>query len=273
MQKRMANTMLEFKKQNDIKKIWFDMCTEGGWYYLRTTDDKDILKILYLNPNGAYVFPAYKPFFMTNPNNDDNLNDICIEKDEMFNGNVKWIATGFRDNNNGIPSCKITFITDKNNNITQVEIVAETNEYTKTTYTISLNEKRKVVKITKKDENNTENKDYKDEIKKLLFEDEINKHLTENIKYELDSQQKQVFDKIKEDLGVEEEQNKKKGETKEEKKQEEKNNDFKQRKNNEDLFFDASGENQPEYKYRCFKCNNDCCGWKKDGNGFGCCGW
>ena len=37
-----------------------------------------------------------------------------------------------------------------------------------------------------------------------MFEDDINKHLTENIEYEFNDQQKQVFDTIKKHIGIEE---------------------------------------------------------------------
>ncbi|MBQ7552230.1 MAG: hypothetical protein IJT15_02160 [Rickettsiales bacterium] len=33
------------------------------------------------------------------------------------------------------------------------------------------------------------------------------------------------------------------------------------------------GNNEQQYKYEFCKIDNNCCGFKKDKNGFGCCGW
>ena len=94
------------------------------------------------------------------------------------------------------------------------EVIFEYNNKSKQKiiYKISLNEEGEIDKIIKENEDG-ENKDYKDEIKQLLYEDKdkdnINKHLIENIELELDSKQKEVFKKIKAYIGIKEVKEKK----------------------------------------------------------------
>ena len=246
---RIANTMLaleqELKKHEDINE-------EDIWFYQQDKDvvlqhnNDDICRVLDFNFRWQHISPPYKPFFMTNKNDEGKLNGVCIYKhgnDENEDGKskTKWIMACFKDNYTK-PQCKITFQTDKNNKITNVKIKNKKDKNSKSTYTISLDEAGKVEQITKEGEEEEENKDYKDEIKQLLFKDDINKVLIENIECELNGEQKKVFDKIKAHLGIKEEHDEKKW------------------------------TNNPEPKYTLCDFNNNICGFKKSG-GFGCCGW
>ncbi|MBQ7552627.1 MAG: hypothetical protein IJT15_04255 [Rickettsiales bacterium] len=157
---------------------------------------------------------------MKNPNDSGKLNGVCIYKhgnDKNEDSKTKWIMVCFK-NPYIKPKCQITFKTNENDKITNVEIETAKDSDSESTYTISLNESGEVAQITKGDEAENANKNYAEEIKQLLFGGEINKVLTENIEYELDSQQKVVFDKIKEYLGVVEEKEENKENKKEEKK-------------------------------------------------------
>ena len=251
---RIANTMLaleqELKKHEDINEedIWFYQ--QGKDVVLQHNND-DICRVLDFNFSWQHISPPYKPFFMTNKNDDDKLNGVCIYKHGDDKKKIKWIMACFKDDCTK-PQCKITFQTNENNKITNVKIKNKKDKNSKSTYTISLDEAGKVEQITKKGEEEEENKDknnYKDEIKQLLFEDDINKVLIENIECELNREQKKVFDKIKAHLGIKEEHDEKKWKNKE-------NNQI----------------NNPKPKYTLCGFDNDICGFKESG-GFGCCGW
>ena len=202
---RIANTMLALEKRTDIdkKNIWF---YQNGKYVDVNHNDDKICQVSEFSPEYYHASPPYKPFFMKNQNDNDKLNGVCIYKhgkdeNEDSKNKTKWIMACFNDDDTE-PQCKITFKTDENDKITNVEIeTAKDRNGDKSIYTISLNDKGQVGQITKKGE---EGKDayYIEEINNLLFKDETNKHLTENIECELDNRQKQVFDKIKEYLGV-----------------------------------------------------------------------
>ena len=230
---RTANTMLELKKHKDIKEedIWFYQSDD---YVDLNHNDNRIYQVSYFNNWYHLASPPYKPYFMKNPNDNDNLNGVCIYKHGNNKNKTKWIMACF-GNGITVPQCKITFQTNENNKITNVDIETKKNKNSKSTYTISLDEAGQVKKITKEgeEEEEEENKDYKDEIKQLLFEDDINKVLIENIEYELDNQQKVVFDTIKKHIGIKIEKDNKKEEekkgeegNKEEKKEEEENKDI-----------------------------------------------
>ena len=125
----------------------------------------------------------------------------------------------------------IEFKTNEKNNITKVTITIYKNGEDEKQYTISLNEEGKAQSITKKGEENDNNKDYKDEIKKLLYGDKINKHLTENIEYELDEEQGKVWNEIQSFLKTKIEENKveeysKNNEEQEQKEEEEENKEI-----------------------------------------------
>lgn len=245
---RIANTMLALKERKDIdwENIWFN--NEHGYASIVAlqNDDNIILTISDFTCQWQHRSPPYKPFFMTNKNDDDKLNGVCIYKHGDDKKKTKWIMACFKSDYTK-PQCKITFQTNKNNKITNVDIETEKDENSKSTYTISLDEAGKVEQITKEDDD--ENKDYKDEIKQLLFEDDINKVLIENIECELNREQKKVFDKIKAHLGIKEEHDEKKWKNKE-------NNQI----------------NNPKPKYTLCGFDNDICGLKESG-GFGSCGW
>ena len=139
---------------------------------------------------------------MKNQNDNGELNGVCIYKYGNDKSKTKWIMACFTDNVT-YPQCKITFQTNENNNnkITNVEIETEKDNNSKSTYTISLNDVGEAEQITKKGEEDA-NKNYAEEIKQLLFKDDINKVFIERIEDEFDSQQKVVFDNIKNYLGV-----------------------------------------------------------------------
>ena len=199
---RTANTILELRKQTGIndENIWFNNEHEYASIVKLQNDNNIILTISQFNDRYYHVSPPYKPFFMNNQHDNGKLNGVCIYKhgnDENEDGKskTKWIMACFKDDGI-VPQCKITFKTNKNDKIKNVEIETAKDENSELTYTISLNDKGEVDEITKAG-NVDEDKNYAKEIEKLLFKDKTNKHLTENIEYELDSQQKQVWDSIK----------------------------------------------------------------------------
>ena len=238
---RIANTMLEFIKLDNIKKkdIWF--YKSDKFVNLMHNDDK-ICCVLDFCDDNAPAYPPYKPYFMYNENdwkalngvlhkslNDKDwkaLNGVCVRKSVIDKENTQWIEACCRAPLVR-PQCKITFQKNEtdNNKITNVKIETEENENSKSTYTISLDDKGQVTKITKEGEElNKEN--YIEEINKPLFKDNINKHLTENIECELDDQQKVVFDTIKKHIGIKIEKDNKKEEESE-------NGEVKEIKNNQ----------------------------------------
>ena len=244
---RIANTMLalkqELKKHKDIKEedIWF-YCSDDNHYVILRHNNNDICQVSDFNFLWQHISLPYKPFFMKNPNDNNKLNGVCIYKHGDDKKKTKWIMACFKDDCTK-PQCKITFQTNENNKITNVEIENKKDSNGKSTYTISLNNKTgKVAQITKKGEVDA-NKNYAEEIKQLLFEDKINKVLIDRIEDELDNQQKVVFDKIKEYLGVVKEE-KKEEETKEEKKEEEiKEKEKEEKEENKDININDKSNN------------------------------
>ena len=255
---RIANTMLALRKHKDIKEkdIWFNNEHNYVSAVKLQNDNNIILTISRFNDYYNHIFPPYKPFFIKNQYDNNKLNGICIYKHGDNKNKTKWIMVCFQ-NDNTVPQCTITFQTNENNEITNVEIETAKDGNSESTYTISLNDNGDVAKITKAGEKDNQDKNhYNDEIKQLLFKDEINKNLTENIECELDSQQKAVFNKIKKHLGIVEEE--KKEENKE--------------KENENFAQQINQTNNPAPKYTLCAFGNNICGFKKSG-GFGCCGW
>lgn len=152
------------------------------------------MPILAQHGRESLYLPPYRPFFTKDTECQEPLNggyttnNINIDKKTTtIKSLIKW------PHNNVI---SIEFKTNEKNNITKVTITIYKNREYEKRYTISLNEEGKVQSITKKSEENDNNKDYKDEIKKLLYGDKINKHLTENIEYELDEEQRKVWNEI-----------------------------------------------------------------------------
>ena len=238
---RIANTMLELEKQKDIdkKEIWFEQFF--GSHVFLTHNDKWICEVSNFNSIAYHAFPPYKPFFMKNQSDGGgNLNGVCICKHGNNEGKTKWIKACFGDKHM-VPRCKIQFQTDKDDKITNVEIKTKKNSYrtSKSMYTIYLDDKEEVTKITKNHEEENAN-DYKEDIKELLYKDEINKVLIERIEDELNSQQKEVFEKIKKYIGV----NKK-----EEKEEEEK-----------DRTTIEGTEKNPMCNGKCWNCLQSWCG-------------
>ena len=204
---RMVNTMLELKQLKGINQgdIWF---YQNRHHVGLKQNDDYICEVSYFNWHTCHISPPYKPFFMKNQNDNYKLNGVCIHKhgnDDEYK--TKWIMACFKDEDME-PQCKITFQTNEDNKITNVKIETKKDSSSKSTYTISLNKEGKVKKITKKGEEENANQNYTEEIKRLLFEDNTNKHLTENIELELDKKQKEVFDTIKKHIGVVKEENK-----------------------------------------------------------------
>ena len=208
---RIANTMLELTKHTDIKEkdIWF--YNDNNYVSLRRNDD-DICKVSVFNDFHNHTSPPYKPFFMKNKNDDNKLNGVCIYKhgdaeNRDDKSKTKWIMACFK-NDDTEPQCKITFQTNEYDKITNVEIKTEECRNSESIYTISLNEAGKVKNITKKGEEQNASKDYRGKIKKLLYGDKINKVFIERIEDELNSQQKEIFENIKQYIGVVKEENK-----------------------------------------------------------------
>ncbi|MBQ7552235.1 MAG: hypothetical protein IJT15_02185, partial [Rickettsiales bacterium] len=138
---RIANTMLELKKHNiDEKNIWFYQ--NGEYVDVKHNDDK-ICQVSEFNTVYRHVSPPYKPCFMNDKNDKNKLNGVCIYKhgkDENEDGKskTKWIMACFKDDDTE-PQCKITFKTDENDKITNVEIeTAKDRNGDKSIYTISL---------------------------------------------------------------------------------------------------------------------------------------
>ena len=210
---RLANTMLELRKELNKQKginqgdIWFYKGNNYEYVALKQNDDY-ICEVSYFNWPGYHKFPPYKPFFMKNKNDHYKLNGVCIYKHGYDNDNTKWIMACFKGDYME-PQCKITFQTNEDNKITNVEIETKKDSSSKSTYTISLDDQGKVKQITKKGEAENQDKNYYNtEIKQLLFENDTNKYLTENIELELNKKQKEVFDTIKKHIGVVKEENK-----------------------------------------------------------------
>ena len=203
---RMVNTMLTLQK--DHNKIFdnflfkIETVLAGAPNCTILLKDKTCIKVFNFCDTSV-LYPARKPFFMKNPNDNDKLNGVCIYK--CGNKNEECITACFKDRFTK-PKCEITFKTDENNKITNVEIETDG----ESTCTISLNKAGNVEKITKRSIE-VNDAGYK-EINNLLFKDETHKHLTENIECELDSQQKAVFDEIKKYIGVDEKVEEKKKE-------------------------------------------------------------
>ena len=204
---RIANTILELIKQQDIdeKNIWFYQA--GRNVSLQHNGDK-ICEVLSFNYFNQLISPPYKPFFINNQNDNNKLNGVCIYKYGDDQSKTKWITAYFK-NDETEPKCKITFRTDENDKIKNVEIKLCKNIYSETTYTISLNDKGEV---KKNQDENYYDYEIKKQTKKLLFEDDTIKVLREMIENELNSEQKKVFDNIKKYLCLEKD-------TKEEKKE------------------------------------------------------
>ena len=242
---RIANTMLaleqELKQHKDIKKddIWF---RQAGKYVVLKHIFSDICYVLDFRDVYSHTHPPYKPYFMYNENACDPLKGVCIYNGLNDEKNKKWIKACFIADFLE-PQCEITFQTNEKDNITKVEIENKKDKNSgRSTYTISLNDEGQVEKITKKGEVDA-NKNYAEEIKQLLFEDKINKVLIDRIEDELDNQQKVVFDKIKEYLGVVKEE-KKEEETKEEKKEEEiKEKEKEEKEENKDININDKSNN------------------------------
>ena len=184
---------------------------------------------------------------MKNPNDNNNLNGVCIYKHGDDKKKTKWIMACFK-NDYKKPQCKITFQTDGGNKIKNVEIETAKDKNSKSTYTISLNDEGRVAQITKKG-GEVNNADCIEEINNLLFKDDMFKVLREN---ELDNQQKVVFDKIKNYLGV----------VKEEKKEEEKvninNKSADTNLDNTPKCFGSYTNKNGKKVYRCFGCDIPC---------------
>ena len=259
---RIANTMLELKqelkKHKDIKEedIWF-YCSDDNHYVILRHNNNDICQVSDFNFLWQHISLPYKPFFMKNPNDNNKLNGVCIYKHGNDKKKTKWIMACFEDDDM-YSQCKITFKTNENNEITDVKIKTEKDSNSKSTYTISLNDEGKVEQITKKG-GEVNNADCIEEINNLLFKDDIFKVLRERIEDELDNQQKVVFDKIKEYLGIvkeeKKEEEKKEEEKKEENKEEEKvninNKPADTNINNVPKCFGSYRENGKDV-YRCF---------------------
>ena len=257
---RIANTMLalkqELKKHKDIKEedIWFYCSYDNSYVSLRHNND-DICLVLYFNHYYKHTSLPYKPFFMNNPNDHNNLNGVCIYKHGNDKKKTKWIMACFEDDDM-YSQCKITFKTNENNEITDVKIKTEKDSNSKSTYTISLNDEGKVEQITKKG-GEVNNADCIEEINNLLFKDDIFKVLRERIEDELDNQQKVVFDKIKEHLGVvKEEENKEKN--KEEEKVNINNKSADTNLDNTPKCFGSYTNKNGKKVYRCFGCDIPC---------------
>ena len=228
---RIANTMLALRQQ-DINQgdIWF--YKDNDYVVLKHNED-DICRVLDFNYFDQHISPPYKPVFMKDKNDDNKLNGVCICKHgDDENGDdkskTKWIMAGFRNEYIKPPRCKITFQTDGENKITNVEIETKKYKNSKSIYTISLNDKEEVTKITKDNKEENANND-KEDIEKLLYKDEINKVLIERIEDELDEQQKVVFDTIKKHIGIKIEKDNKKDEEKKDEKKEEKKEEIKEK--------------------------------------------
>ena len=249
--------MLELKKHNiDEEDILFQ---QNGEYVVLQYNDGKICEVSDFKYSTLHASPPYKPYFMNNPNDENKLNGVCIYKHGYDEGKTKWIMACFK-NSYIMPKCQITFQTDENYKITNVEIETAKDENSESIYTIFLNESG-VVKITKK---GGESVDDADEIKQLLFEDKTNKVLTENIEYELDSQQKAVFDTIKKHIGIKIEKDNKKDEgnkdEEKEKKEEADINNKPAETNMDDApkCFGSYTNKNGEKVYRCFGCDVPC---------------
>ena len=238
---RIAKTMLTLQKQypDDYKNIYFcfsrcsNLYLKIGYQMKKKIYDVDepyiVMPILARNGRESLYLPPYRPFFTKDTECQEPLNggyttnNINIdEKTTTIKSLIKW------PHNNVI---SIEFKTNEKNNITKVTITIYKNGEDEKQYTISLNEEGKAQSITKKGEENDNNKDYKDEIKKLLYGDKINKHLTENIEYELDEEQGKVWNEIQSFLKTKIEENKveeysKNNEEQEQKEEEEENKEI-----------------------------------------------
>ena len=243
---RIAKTMLTLQKQypDDYKNIYFCFSRNSNLYLkigdkMKKTYDVDepyiVMPILAQNGRKSLYLPPCRPFFTKDTECQEPLNggyttnNINIdEKTTTIKSLIKWPYK------NGI---SIEFKTNEKNNITKVTIKIYKNVGNEKQYTISLNEEGKVQSITKKGEETDNNKYYKDEIKKLLYRDKINKHLTENIEYELDEEQGKVWNEIQSFLKTKIEENKveeySKNNEEQEQKEEEENNEINKRKREE----------------------------------------
>ena len=260
---RIANTMLELKqelkKHEDIDEedIWF---YQNGKYVTLYHNDNEICVVLVFSFSGFHLSLPYKPYFMNNQNDNGKLNGVYIYKYGDDEEKAKWIMACFKNTLN-MPTCQITFKTNETDKIKNVEIETAKDENNESTYTISLNDEGEVEQITKK---GGESGGYVDEIKQLLFKDETNKVLTENIEYELDSQQKAVFDTIKKHIGIKiEKDNKKEEENKDEEKEKKEEADINNKPaetNMDDApkCFGSYTNKNGEKVYRCFGCDVPC---------------
>ena len=234
---RIANTMLELKqelkKHKDIKEedIWF-YCSDDNNYVILQHNNDYICEVSDFNHFHQRISPPYKPFFMKNTNDNNKLNGVCIYKHGDDKKKTKWIMACFKDDGI-VPQCKITFKTNKNDKIKNVEIETAKDENSELTYTIFLNDEGRVEKITKNGKE-VNNADCIEEINNLLFKDDMFKVLRERIEDEFDSQQKAVFDNIKAHLGDVKEEKKDEEKKGEEKKEEEKKEEEKKEENKEE---------------------------------------
>ena len=204
------------KTINEIKKQWpniniNELCCMDDVYHTiwienNTNDINFRISMLGLSFDGNnksnpwYNYPPIKQHFIQ-----DSENNVCgieISKDlvneEKQNISIKAMFSTIAGS-----SITIAFNRpSKTSNINEVVVEYKNIKDNKTNiFTISLQEDNTITEITKN--NSTGNtQTIQQELKNLLFDDEINKYLTENIECELDSQQKVVFDKIKNYLGV-----------------------------------------------------------------------
>ena len=187
------------------------------YYFLK--DDNDIYFCEYpgnyhlfdINLSSSnHTFPPAKPYFSKK----NNIMGIGLYRD------YNTISCGWtrKHDDSIMHTINMHFYIHKNKDAENKEVVVIIDdgwfEYKKQ-YTISLNEEGEVQSITKEGEDNN-NKDYKDEIKKLLYEEDLYKHLIENIELELDEEQRQVWSNIRKHLGVDNEENKIKEESEKE---------------------------------------------------------
>ena len=201
---RMANTMLaleqELKKHKDINQgdIWF---YRDKYYNVVLYHAFDrICEVSNFIESFGHVSPPYKPFFMKNPNDNNKLNGVCIDKHGNDENKTKWIMACFR-HDCAVPQCKITFQTDGGNKIKNVEIETAKDKNSKSTYTISLNDEGRVAQITKEG-GEVNNADCIEEINNLLFKDDIFKVLRERIEDEEENKEEEKKEENKDEEKV-----------------------------------------------------------------------
>ena len=226
---RIINTLSTFKAQfpDKFNKIYFRV---NDWFISLNLEGQgnNVVNLLSLEDFSAFCheYPIAEQLFKEI---DNKIYGITISKSRRnSNDNTDVISASYISYTSPTQGIEFKFKhTDETFKINEFTI-REKEKNDRSILKVHLHE-NKITNITKcidcwdyEDEspNQHNEEELKQELKKILFGDETNKNLTKNIELELNSQQKEVFEKIKQYIGIVEEKEEENKEEEEEKKEE-----------------------------------------------------